>query len=185
MGYLDSTALAGNLFFKNNLSSCCLNCCRKNQTVVASGTGSASPKPKNLMNDSGSLTWYSSCSSLMLYSCCSISILNMTIGSIGFRPALFFLGLSCTCSKIGRNYDHGTLSSNFINRVFLLFNFWYRCSSSPIFFNSMAIKPQLLLSLYSHLASYLLNFSRCPLIYNSYYYRYTKVQLLTVLSIGL
>ena len=81
---------------------------------------------------------------------------------MGFRPALFFLGLSCTCSKIGRNYDHGTVSSNFINRVFLLSNFWYRCSSSPTFFSSMAIQPQLLLSLYSHLASYLLNVSRCP-----------------------
>ena len=118
------------------------------------------------MNDSRSLTWYSRSSSLMLYSCCSTSILNMTIASMGFRPALFFLALSYTCSKIGRNYDHGTVSSNFINRVFLLSNFWYRCSSSPTFFNSMAIQPQLLLSLYSHLPSYLLNFSRCPLVVN-------------------
>ena len=117
MGYLDSTALGGNLFFKNNLSSCCLNCCRKNQTVVASDTGSARPNPKNIMNDSRSLTWYSSSSSLMLYSCCSTRSLNMTIGSMGFRPALFFLCLSCTCSKIRRIYDHGTVSSNFINRV--------------------------------------------------------------------
>ena len=118
------------------------------------------------MNDSRSLTWYSSSSSLMLYSCCSTSILNMTIASMGFRPALFFLGLSCTCSKIGRNYDHGTVSSNFINRVFLLSNFWYRCSSSPTFFSSMAIQPRLLFSLYSHLASYLLHFSRCPILTN-------------------
>ena len=116
------------------------------------------------MNDSRSLTWYSSSSSLMLYSCCSTSILNMTIASMGFRPALFFLALSCTSSKIGRNYDHGTVSSNFINRVFLLFHFWYRCSSSPTFFYSMAIRPQLLLFLYSHLARYLLNFSTCPIV---------------------
>ena len=93
------------------------------------------------MNDSWSLRWYSSSSSLMLYSCCSTSILNMTIASMGFRPALFFLGLSCTCSKIGRNYDHGTVSSNFINRVFLLSNFWYRCSSSPIFFIPWRFNP--------------------------------------------
>ena len=93
------------------------------------------------MNDSRSLTWYSSSSSLMLYSCCSTSILNMTIASMGFRPGLFFLGLSCTCSKIGRNYDHGTVSSNFINRVFLLSNFWYRCSSSPTFFIPWRFNP--------------------------------------------
>ncbi|NRB08666.1 MAG: hypothetical protein HRU34_17010, partial [Richelia sp.] len=68
-------------------------------------------------------------------------ILNMTIAFMGFRPALFFLGLSCTCSKIGRNYDHGTVSSNFINRVFLLSNFWYRCSSSPTFFIPWRFNP--------------------------------------------
>ena len=93
------------------------------------------------MNDSRLLTCYSSSSSLMLYSCCSTSILNMTIASMGFRPALFFLGLSWTCSKIGRNYHDGTLSYNFINRVFLLSNFWYRCSSSPTFFLPWRFNP--------------------------------------------
>ena len=92
------------------------------------------------MNDSRSLTWYSSYSSLMLYSCCSTSILDM-IASMGFPPALFFLGLSCTCSKIGRYSDYGTVWSNFINRVFLLSNFWYCCSSSQTFFLPWLFNP--------------------------------------------
>ena len=54
----------------SSIRPCCFNCCRNNQTVVASGTGSTSPKPKNLMNYSPSLSWYSSSSSLML--CCTV-----------------------------------------------------------------------------------------------------------------
>ena len=52
----------------------------------------------------------------------------------GLSPSIILLGLSCTCYKIGRNDDHGSVSSNFINRVFLLSNFWYSCSTSPSFF---------------------------------------------------